>query len=206
MFGVTVIAFVFWKSTLSQGFINGWNQSISFFQISRVVDYNDLYCLLVLIPVYRNKSKPFQISKFVVYPISLLTVFAITATSKRRPLLFDSIIVNKSFKVDYSERDLLLLLNFGDYDYELDSIPIIQGSDTLAQLHIRNIALEKDTIQEMTIGFRPLKKKTFIFIQKVQFSRNSEHHAGYASTNEYDKLRKKYGKISKQYMQELMGK
>lgn len=44
---VTGILFIFWKSPFSQPSINFWN-SLSIFSIQRVVDYTDLFALLVL--------------------------------------------------------------------------------------------------------------------------------------------------------------
>ena len=48
---ITAILFVIWKSSLSDGFIELWNNHM-FYAINRVIDYSDLLALLVLPFVY----------------------------------------------------------------------------------------------------------------------------------------------------------
>ncbi|MFK7906492.1 MAG: hypothetical protein AB8B69_15280 [Chitinophagales bacterium] len=47
IFVLTALVFIWWKSPYSQFFIEGWNVLV-FFEVSRVVDYSDLWALLVL--------------------------------------------------------------------------------------------------------------------------------------------------------------
>jgi hypothetical protein len=52
VFVATAVAFVFWKSPLSDGAIEAWN-GLGLWPLARVEDYSDLLALGVLIPTYR---------------------------------------------------------------------------------------------------------------------------------------------------------
>lgn len=104
---VVVTLFIYWKSDLSQPLIDAFN-SMSLFNISRVIDYSDLMALIVL-PVYhvyllcnRDGSIPSFIS-IVIFPIAL---FSITATSTLNPKISDRYDRHVS-SYDYSDLDII---------------------------------------------------------------------------------------------------
>ena len=86
IFITTALVFCWWKSALSNGFILGWNSMLPFYSIERTIDYTDLFCLLVLPPLYFYQPKASSLPKkqWLAAPIILLTVFAISATSKAK--------------------------------------------------------------------------------------------------------------------------
>ncbi|TSJ48020.1 hypothetical protein [Fluviicola chungangensis] len=81
----TALLFCWWKSALSTGFIDSWNQLFGFYPIQRTIDYTDLFCLVILVPAYFYK--PVKIGcmhQQMVVPVLLLGAFAIAATSKAK--------------------------------------------------------------------------------------------------------------------------
>jgi len=77
--------FIFWKSPISDSFIEAFN-SFSPFRIGRIVDYWDLLALLSL-PLLGKISfseRSFSGNRTIVPLLSLLTVFALTSTSRYR--------------------------------------------------------------------------------------------------------------------------
>lgn len=82
-----VLAFTWWKSPLSQSFIDAFN-AMSHFPIGRVVDYTDLISFAVLPSIVKVARCPraFQIPgqslrRALVIPVALLTLLGLTATS-----------------------------------------------------------------------------------------------------------------------------
>lgn len=70
--------FAVWKTPLADGFIETWNNS-PLFDIQRTVDYTDIYCCLVLIPLYfyhPQKSKHRIKEGWLVTPLLIITLFA----------------------------------------------------------------------------------------------------------------------------------
>lgn len=83
----TALLFCWWKSALSTGFIQNWNELFGFYSIERTVDYTDLFCLVILVPAYSYKpSKIRFMHRQLVVPVLLLGTFAIAATSKTKNL------------------------------------------------------------------------------------------------------------------------
>lgn len=78
--------FVFWKSPYSQPLIEGWN-ALTGMGYARVVDYSDLWALLVLPLAYHFAQRPERHWQFRLSPALPLTVavFAFLATSKDDP-------------------------------------------------------------------------------------------------------------------------
>lgn len=79
------VFFIWWKSPFSRILIDSWN-SIGLFQIARVVDYSDLWALIMILPAYIL----FRKEKLVVYHFSpvipmILCGFAFIATSTSKP-------------------------------------------------------------------------------------------------------------------------
>lgn len=114
IFVVTTLLFCWWKSSLSTGFISNWNELFPFYSIERVVDYTDLICLLVLIPVYfyQPDKTPLSFNKQqIAIPVLLLSIFAITATSKAKDLsaynTSTRYSIDKSYKLKITRAEFL---------------------------------------------------------------------------------------------------
>lgn len=117
--------FCWWKSSLSSGFIQDWNEGFGFYPLQRTVDYTDLICLLVLIPAYYYKPIriPFKYNQqWLVIPVFLLGAFAIAATSKAKNLqAYNSSVyynVQKSFKLKMTHAKFLKELSLSNITVE----------------------------------------------------------------------------------------
>jgi hypothetical protein len=87
IFFATSILFCWWKSSLSDGFIQSWNELLNFYPIERTVDYTDLFCLFILVPAYYYEPTIMRFkynSQRLVLPVFLVGTFAIAATSKAK--------------------------------------------------------------------------------------------------------------------------
>lgn len=81
VFVLTGIGFILWKSSLSQPFIDIWNQ-YSWLSLSRVVDYTDLLALFVLpFAYYFHLSAGKRVLSLHPVPLMLVAAFAFGATS-----------------------------------------------------------------------------------------------------------------------------
>ena len=100
---VTAIGFVFWKSEFSQTFIALWNMQ-SYYHIDRVVDYTDLFALLVLPPsfLYAKQSQSREVKPLLVYVSCVVAVFAFAATSFHHEVSYTN-----EYHFDYSQTELL---------------------------------------------------------------------------------------------------
>ena len=106
VFASSALFFCWWKSSLSSTFIQSWNELFPVYGLERTIDYTDLFCLFIFIPAwfYQPKSAAalFRTPRLVV-PVLLLTVFAITATSKAKRINAYSethtYVLQKSFKI-----------------------------------------------------------------------------------------------------------
>ncbi len=79
---ITAVLFIIWKSPLSQPFIFLFSNYL--FTIDRVVDYTDLWALLVLPLSYFTHAKPFD-RFYKTIGLSLIALIAFTATSQKIP-------------------------------------------------------------------------------------------------------------------------
>ena len=102
VFVATAVLFVFWKSGYSQFVIEGWN-SLPFFGIERTIDYTDLAALLVLPLAYRysNTASVVPVSRRLIYPIAIVSLFAFTATSYSHKQSF-----NNQYEFQGSKKEL----------------------------------------------------------------------------------------------------
>lgn len=77
-------AFAFWKSAFSQNSIEAWN-ALPLFDVSRVVDYTDLFALIMLpcAQIYAQQVRPLSRISFRFAPqaFALVALFAFAATS-----------------------------------------------------------------------------------------------------------------------------
>lgn len=106
----TGLFFIFWKSPLSEIFIESWNL-IGIFKITRVVDYSDLIALLILPFSYKYiESQTYSIKNFRILKTSILgiiSVFTFCATSQPGEELDCKMKLNKKYKVKISKENLI---------------------------------------------------------------------------------------------------
>jgi hypothetical protein len=104
---LTALLFVFWKSEFSQVFIDGWN-AFSMFNISRVVDYTDLFALPVLFFSYQHSLKEIQfyLPRIIVAPVAVLAFFAFCATSYNNNFTY-----NRTYQLHLSKQEVVSRLN-----------------------------------------------------------------------------------------------
>lgn len=170
IFILTIILFALWKTEYSQ-FIIDFSNSISTIKIDRTIDYTDIFCSFVLIPLYwySPKSifvKPF-LKKMIAYPIALSTFFAIVATSAIRPIPINTLYVDKYVKVKSSYEYFLNQLEKDSINYTIvDSIYVIK-KDTLKMIVLDNIIILEDTIHSATIGILDKGKRIKIYIEYI---------------------------------------
>lgn len=129
------ILFTFWKSPLSESFITIYN-TISPISTSRIVDYTDLWVLLLLpIPYFLIKNKRLikDLSIKQLNPLVVLvpTVFVLMSTAPPASLRYYNY-------VPYTGN-----LNFDNASFELDKTQ----ENLISELTKRNISIHKDTVR-----------------------------------------------------------
>ncbi len=122
----TGILFIFWKSPFSQPIINFLN-SLSIFSIHRVVDYTDLFALLVLplAGLYSKIVPKAPVLKFNPILPMLLACFAFVATSRAKDFGFK---VEKTYTYPFSKDTLIARLS-----NRIDSFNNGLGLDSLVE-------------------------------------------------------------------------
>jgi len=99
--------FIFWKSAYSATLINYLN-SFHIITIGRVVDYSDYMALLILpvVNYYINHQKENKLKKIPVILFSMITLFAMTATSYQKSYSY-----NKLYPFDFGKEELVKRIN-----------------------------------------------------------------------------------------------
>jgi hypothetical protein len=118
-FGVAVF-FIYWKSPLSEGLLNGLS-FLSGLHFERVVDYSDLLCLPVLIGSYRYMISEHVRIYFPRVIVLLSSAFAFMATSPRK-LTYAEIqsMVSEGYTVITPRKPLFINLNRFETSYMID--------------------------------------------------------------------------------------
>ncbi len=107
IFVLTGVLFLLWKSSMSQGGIDLWN-NLGVFPISRVQDYTDLMALSILPLAYfleKQKEKLLVVRLHPVLPL-LLALFSFVATSRQVPTIFPE--GSAVYHVKHHSRDSLI--------------------------------------------------------------------------------------------------
>jgi chromate transport protein ChrA len=175
LFITTTLLFCWWKSALSSGFIDNWNELLPFYSIERVVDYTDFICLLILIPIYFYEPKVKQIfnKQWIGVPVLLLSVFAITATSKGGNLeaygTTRKYIIQESFKLKMTHADFLKNLSLSNISFEKD--PNAKPAEKPTDYHyyiLRNFTIRDGLVVEaMFISVKERNKNLKLSIHSV---------------------------------------
>ncbi len=176
IFITTALIFCWWKSFLSGGFIQNWNELFGFYRIERKVDYTDLFCLAVLIPAYFYQPKQLSLPKnrWVVTPLLLLTVFAISATSKGGNIrAYDNsqkYIIHESFKLKkVTQADFLNYLSLSNLKFEknADAAPPRKPSDYHYYI-LQNFEIKDGlNVESMHIGVKEKNENLKVLIYDV---------------------------------------
>lgn len=178
IFIITALIFCWWKSTLSSGFILGWNSTLPFYSIERTVDYSDLFCLIVLVPLYFYPPKVLALpnKQWLAAPVILLTVFAVSATSRAKDIgpyssgNIKTYGIHETFKikkVSYNEFLEYLALSNIKIEKTESSAPPIKPFDYIFYT-LRNYEFADDIrIESMYIGVREKNGNLKVLIQQV---------------------------------------
>lgn len=126
---ISGLFFCWWKSPLSDYFIEFFNYYLSL-PVKRVIDYTDLYALLVLPFAYQVKPPNYSVTLMrtgAVYAIGIFSLFSFCATSMPRHLMYYSyreneIRLDESFASPLTEPEILKKLGVNGNDYKKDSI------------------------------------------------------------------------------------
>lgn len=201
IFIVTAILFAFWKSETSQILIDSWN-SLNILQVDRIVDYTDILCIIVLIPLYwylpKSLLSKVSTKKLVSYPIMLLTLFAIVATSRARHIPADTMYLNEYFKVNSTKDFFLKQLEKNKVKYTItDSILIIK-KDTLNRIILKDIIINQDTIYSASVGILDKGNRLKVYVESLKISKNMGYNL--MDIKEYKRWSKKYRIETKEFM------
>ena len=115
IYSATALLFIFWKSNLSQEIIE-WIQ-LAGIGINRVIDYSDLYALIILPVSYKYLNQQLtirqRIHKTLSIPLSLISLFAIWATTLPKEKVDINIEINKTFELQMSKADFFKSISAG---------------------------------------------------------------------------------------------
>jgi hypothetical protein len=171
-----VFLFCWWKSSLSSGFISDWNELFPFYAIDRVVDYSDLIYLAVLIPVYFYqpvKRHPEFNHLGIAIPVLLLSIFAITATSKAKHLnAYDTSVrysIQKSFRLKMTRAEFLENVSLSNITIEKNpnAVPPSKPGDPHGYL-VKNFTIRDGLVVEsIVIGITEKKNCIKLMIYEV---------------------------------------
>lgn len=193
IFTLTAISFAFWKTEYCQPLIEYWN-ALGILKLERIIDYSDILCLSVLVPLYRYQpnSEFLSISygKILRYPIALITLFAILATSRARHIPTDIVYVNEFVKVNSTEEYFLNQLDNDNINYTLTNSIFVVEKDTLKRMVLENIVINDDTIREAEIGLLDKNDHLRIYVKTLSISNGSNHHP--MSLRAYKKWARRY--------------
>jgi hypothetical protein len=147
LFSVCVL-FIFWKSSLSGGFIHLWNNSAPFL-INRTIDYTDLIALIVLPFANSLEKERDQLRTVAIHPALPFVVssFAFMATSESTDIEFENTYefncgINELVCKLYTMEDISTIYNIKKESYiECDStgVQFKQGYSTSSDTLILSI-------------------------------------------------------------------
>lgn len=201
---VASIIFAFWKSEYSQGLIDFYNE-YSLIESSRIIDYSDLFVLLLLpLPYYIikniNKFQYIFITKLNPYLVFVPSLFIFIAESPSPSFYYTMNNGNlKCYKcsivIKYDKDNVINKLKKNGIEF--DSVkPIyykgVIDSTSGARRYIKNqFIIDNDTLRNINMTIFPLKNnKTRIYFNGMNVSQNLN-----ADKKLERKLRKHYKKL-----------
>lgn len=125
-----IFFFCWWKSPLSNSFIQFANDSLAL-TLHRTIDYTDLFALLILPLTFLIRPPEYRASfirSIAVYAIGIISFFSFCATSMvRRELIYypyrkNEVKFDREFNSAFSEQEVLAKLDAGKMGYKTDSV------------------------------------------------------------------------------------
>lgn len=177
IFVLSGLLFIFWKSPYSQTLINIWND-LRIINISRIVDYTDLWALTVLpvaFYIYKQKDK-IRILK--INPIIPLTVsfFMFAATSYQKDYDY-----NSTYNFSFSKEELVQKINALRND-SVNNLPL--------SLNLNNandfIVGYSDTLWYFTSGFNTINDTIWRYKNTIKPNKDNLYQT--KKTNEIDTI------------------
>lgn len=183
LYVTTTFLFVWWKSVWSESFIEAWNQTISFYPLERTVDYSDLWCLLILVPLYfyhPKKEQKVVSSRWISVPLLFTGLFAIAATSKAKDLggygSTPKYWIEESFKLKMTQADFLKNISFSNISIEKDPEQTSQTSNGYYWYVLKNFTIEDFNIESMSIGLKEKKKYLIVYVLSVNLANSTDQN------------------------------
>lgn len=206
------IIFSFWKSEYSQTLIDFIN-STSFIQTSRIIDYTDLFVLLLLpIPYFLIKKRNLLAKfSFKTIPSAILffcTLFILIAESPPPSFYFASTgtgnlrCYNCKFKFDMSRDTLLRLLEKQGIVFDSVSPIAIKGVvDTKSNVkayYKKELIIENKILKNISLTMLPYKNSTTVFFTSADVSEDID------KKKIYRKLVRIHKKLIHSYLKEKL--
>lgn len=171
---MTALLFTWWKSVWSESFIETWNQTLAFYPLQRTIDYSDLWCLLVLIPLYfyhPKKEQKFVSSKWISVPLLFTGLFAIVATSKSKDLVSHGSTpkywIEESFKLKMTKAEFLKNISFSNISIEKDTEFPSPSPNGYYLYVLKNFKIEDFNIESMSISLKEKNKRLIVYVSSV---------------------------------------
>lgn len=201
---LTGVFFLFWKSPFSQGFIDFYN-SITFIEITRVVDYSDLIALSILPLSYffikRLKDfKRLRIEKINIHPLIILLPSIIIFMASSPPYWHEFIYSKGNVKfyknrINISESQQKILDKIGAM-----KIPVTVDTTVYSRYPtyvIDKLILDNDTIKDIRFSMVSFKEnRTKLYLNAITISEDIE------DADVKKELRKYYKKLLRRYFKE----
>lgn len=173
-FVLTAILFTLWKSAFSTPFINFWN-SLQLFSIQRVIDYTDLFALLILIPAYYYQKLEFKSYAKTIfkYGVASVCVFSFIATSQPDDYMSSSIPLSKSYILSLdldTVRARLAALENIDYQEDFTN----ENNETFAYIYIETETCTGAFEYLITILETGVEDETEVFLDTVFYTCQEE--------------------------------
>jgi hypothetical protein len=185
---MSALLFAFWKSPFSQSLIDLYNQ-IAFIQTSRIVDFTDLFVLLLLpVPyfiIYRiDQLKFLKIHKVNILFILLLTVATLVATSPPPSHYYTRTEGNLAcyrcnMTVNYNQDEIVWRLKEVNIVFDritsidsvvLERVPSLK-KENVHVYRLNQLVIDKDTLRNLDFTMRTIKDgKTKIYFNGMQVS------------------------------------
>lgn len=187
---ISAILFTFWKSPLSQDLIYMYNR-LSFIQTSRIIDYTDLYVLLLLsLPHFIIKKIDtldfLKIKKANPMLVLFPTILSLMATSPPPSYYYTRTKGNLAcykcnITVDYNQDEIVDKLqklnivfdSIASIDtFALERVPSLKNENTHVY-RLNQLVIDKDTLRNLDFTMRTIKKgKTKLYFNGMQVSEN----------------------------------
>ncbi len=209
MFWATAIAFAWWKTPYSQPLIDGWN-GWEIIPLQRTVDYTDILCVLVLWPAYYYRPKTNWrplLQKMVAYPMVVLTLFAIVATSAPDQYAGNVVSVQQFVRLKMTKAVFLEQLEQRHINYSLHSTIEVNGK-TLPKYVLKDVVIGTDTIYSISIGIKDKGQRIAVYIDRIMIINENAPTNYFAKIpvmyyKEYRQWTKKYRKMARAYVEEV---